>query len=55
MSEISVLEIAVSAKINFENFAKMNPHLPIKQHPTYQLWRLAMEQLGEVIKRLEKE
>ena len=45
------LEPAESAKINFENFAKMNPQLPIKEHP---MWRIAMEQLETAIAMLEK-
>jgi hypothetical protein len=52
MSEMSAWEIAEGAKINFENFAKMNPHLPIREYP---VWIIAMEQLDSVIKILEKE
>lgn len=52
MTEQSTWEIAEAARINFDNFAKMNPHLPIKKHP---IWILAMEQLNQVIKKLEKE
>jgi len=48
---MSTWEIAESAKVNFQNFAKMNPQLPIKDHP---MWVIAMEQLNEVIKRLEE-
>ena len=47
---LSIEEVAVSAQMNFENVVKMNPLL--KSHPIFQL---AMEQLQEVIDRLEKE
>ena len=48
MSELSALEIAECAKINFENVVRFNPAL--KSHPMFQL---AMEQLDETIKQLE--
>ena len=49
---MDALEILGCAKINFENFAKMNPHLPIQQHP---IWILAMDQLTEGINKLKEE
>lgn len=52
MSELSNEEIATCAKINFMNFAKMNKHLEVEKHP---MWIIAMEQLDEVIKRLEQD
>lgn len=52
MAELSDYELAECAKINFENFAKMNPYLPIKEHP---IWILAMTQLDELIKKLKSE
>jgi len=52
MANLRILEIAKCSKINFENFAKMNPHLPVKEHP---MWIIAMEQLNDVIKELEEE
>lgn len=45
-------EILEGAKINFENFAKMNSHLSVKEHP---MWMIAMDQLDTVIKNLEEE
>lgn len=48
---MSVLEMVAGAKVNFENFAKQNTHLPIEQHP---MWMIAMSQLDEVIEELEK-
>jgi hypothetical protein len=50
--KVSIWEMVESAKINFENFAKMNPHLPIKEHP---MWIIAMDQLNTAIEELEKE
>ena len=48
MSELSILEEAMSAQINFENVVKMNPH--VGKHP---LFIIAMDQLKEVVKMLE--
>lgn len=45
-------EIAEACKINFENFRKMNPHLPIAADP---MWIIAMQQLDRVINELNKE
>lgn len=50
MSDLSILEVAESAKINFENTVKMNPH--IGQHP---IFIIAMEQLKTVVEMLEKQ
>ena len=52
MSDVSAWELLEGAKINFENFAKMNPQLPIKTHP---IWMIAMDQLETGIELLEKE
>lgn len=49
MCELSCLEKAVSAKINFGNVVEANPALA--KHPHFQI---AMDQLEEVIKGLEK-
>ncbi len=43
-------EILLCAQVNFENTEKMMPVL--KQHPIFQM---AMEQLGNGIKKLEEE
>lgn len=48
MSELCILEMAVGAKINFENVVKSNPH--VGQHP---LFVIAMSQLKDVIEALE--
>lgn len=50
MDELSILEIAENAKINFENVVKMNPVLA-----RYPLFAIGMEQLKKVIKRLEED
>lgn len=49
MSELSILEIAKNSKINLENVIKLNPVL--ENHP---IFVIAMDQLNEVIKRLEE-
>ena len=48
MSKLSILEIAENAKINFESVVKVNPIL--ETHP---IFMIAMEQLKEVVERLE--
>ena len=51
MNELSILEIAENAKTNFETVVQINPLLG-KQSI---FMRVAMEQLKEVVERLEIE
>lgn len=48
--DVSTIELAESAKINFENLVRTNPSLV--RHP---FWLIAMEQLVAVVARLEWE
>ncbi len=50
MAELSILELVVGAKINFENVVSMNPGLG--RHP---IFIIAMDQLKEAIDELEKQ